>query len=141
MPGSARSTIPARANAVTVAAAGTRQDFTSTRCDARSSRANHAARLSEVTSQLLRIPAPRASHADGSHTGTVPAARARAISVRLRAARKRGSSAHSMTPNCSIASTAMSCAAASENCQRACAARTVSAKQPPPGTITVLPAP
>ncbi|HET8609779.1 MAG TPA: hypothetical protein VFM11_08575, partial [Burkholderiales bacterium] len=101
MRGNSRSTIPARASAATLAAFGMRQDFTSTRCDARSSHASHAARLSDVTFQFLRISVLRASHFDGSHTGSAPAAHARAISVRLRAVRKRESSAHSIRPNCS----------------------------------------
>ena len=93
-----------------------------------------AERLSEVTSQLAAT-FNRGAIALGRQTAMFPLAWAAPASSGVAALSSRANLSTSARPYCSIARTAISCAARSEKPIVGCAARTASAKGPPPGTM------
>ncbi len=130
------STMPSRARRTAEAERGTRQDLTSTTGALPSRSASRAARPSDVVFQSREMLRSPSTSFIGSHTGTRDCAIARRIPASVSAGCRRACMAHSIMPVWCMASTAMRCAAASENPCSTWAARTTSAKVPPPGTIT-----
>jgi hypothetical protein len=138
MRGNAASMMPLRLKSVTrQGLVGRRAAFTSSRPRACKRCANHSARLSEVTSQFSEISRRPSVMVVGIHIGVCPTRRRAAIDCAVLAGCSCLTRPVIASAYCSIANSAMRWAVASENLSCFCAARTASAKGPPPGTTTI----